>query len=192
MALKEVICVFFVCFFALGSATYCTWDSDCDTISGESCCSDSICREACIYCSSDNQCGTDEVCCDGDCETYCSSYTVWTGGVVAGTVIGTIVFFAIIISIVSCCCCACCPYYRYRSPGTVIVTGQPGYQPFVSTTSTTQHMQYPPPGNYNQPPPGYTQGPPGYPGYPQPSAQYPPPQGQGMHQPPATVGMPAK
>ena len=196
MASKR-ICLLFACFlakfFAIGSATYCTFNSDCIQLFDESCCSDNVCRETCGYCSYDGQCGTDEVCCDGDCSSVC---TVWTGGVIAGAVVSIIVFFAIVISIVACCCCACCPYYRHRSPGTVIVT-QPGYQPFVSTTqtSTTQHVQhYPPPGNYNQPPQGYAQPPPPYPSYPQQPGQYPPPQARGqppMPQP-VSAGEPVK
>ena len=194
--LKEVICLLLACFFtnffAIGSATYCTFDSDCSQFSGETCCSDSVCRETCYYCSYDYQCGTGEVCCDdGNCLTVCS---IWTGGVIAGTVVGLIVFFAIIISIVACCFCACCPYYRYRSPGTVVVT-QPGYQSFVSTTHTsTTQQQYPTQGNYNQPPQGYTQPPPPYPSYPQQPGQYPPPQTQGqppMPQP-VSAGEPVK
>ena len=193
MASKEVICLLLACFFAkffaIGSATSCTFDSDCSGVL-QSCCSDSICRETCYYCTYNYQCGTGEECCDGDCLLDC---TVWTGGVIAGAIVGTIVFFGIIISIVACFCCACCPYYRYRSPGAVIVT-QPGYQPFVSTTqtSTTQQMQYPPPGNYNQPPPGYTQPPPSYPSYPQQPAQYPPPQAQGQPPMAQPVGGPVK
>ena len=199
----EVICLLFGCFFVIGSAKYCIEDSDCNTWSGESCCSDSVCRQTCYYCYYNSQCGTGELCCDGgDCLSACTTstsipdYTVWTGGVIAAAIISTIVFFAIIISIVACCCCACCPYYRHRSPGTVIVS-QPGNQPFVSTTQTStiqQMQQYPPPGNYNQPPPGYAQPPPPYPSYPQQPGQYPPPQAQG--QPPmplpVSVGEPVK
>ena len=187
MASKEVICFILACFFAeffvIGSATYCTQDSDCSQLFDETCCSDGVCRETCYYCSYNYQCGTGEKCCDGDCLSVC---TVWTGGVIAGAVVGLIVFFAIIISIVACCCCACCPYYRYRSPGTVIVS-QPGYQPFVSTTQTSTMQQYPPPGSYNQPPAGYTQPPPNYQQQP---AQYPPPPAQG--QPPVSAGQPVK
>ena len=191
MASKEVICLLLTCFFAnyfaIGSATYCTDNSDCDTILGESCCSDSVCRETCYYCSYDYQCGTGEVCCDGgDCLSVCP---IWTGGVIAGAVVGLIVFFGIIISIVACCCCACCPYYRYRSPGTVLVT-QPGYQPFVSTTQTTSiaQQQYPPPGYAHPPPP--------YPSYQQQPGHYPPlaPQAQGQPPipPPVSAGEPVK
>ena len=194
MASKKIcllLAFFFAKFFAIGSATYCTFDSDCNQYLGESCCSDSVCRQECYYCSYSYECGTDEECCDGgDCLSTCPVPTVWTGGVIAGTIFSVIVFFAIIISIVACCCCACCPYYRHRSPGTVIVT-QPGYQPFVSTThtSTTQQMQhYPPPGNYNQPPQGYAQPPPPYPSNPQQPGQYPPPQAQGQPPMPQPVG----
>ena len=201
----EVICLLFACFFAeffvIGSATYCTQDSDCSQWSGETCCSDGVCRETCYYCYYDYQCGTGEECCDGDCLSVCTTSipgytTIWTGGVIAGAVIGTIVFFAIIISIVACCCCACCPCYHHRSPGTVVVT-QPGHQPFVSTTQTStmqQMQQYPPPGSYNRPPAGYTQPPPPYPNYPQQPAQYPPPPAQGQLPVPQPVsaGQPVK
>ncbi|XP_078353759.1 uncharacterized protein LOC144638433 isoform X2 [Oculina patagonica] len=193
MAAKGVFCVLFVCFFALGSATYCTGDGDCTTW-GESCCPDNVCRQTCGYCSYDSECGTGEECCDGDCKIACPV----NGGAIAGAIVGTIVFFAIIASIVACFFCACCPYYRYRSPGTVIVS-QPPYQPFVSTTTHTTvatQQQYPPPGNYNQPPPpGYNQPPP--PGYnqpPQPYPNYPPPQAQGQTPmpPPVGAGQPVK
>ena len=200
----EVICLLlllFGCFFVTGSVAYCFDDSDCGTWSGETCCSDNVCRQTCGYCYYNSQCGTGESCCDdGDCSLVCTTtipdYTVWTGGVIAAAVIGTIVFFVIIISIVACCCCACCPCYRHRSPGTVIVS-QPGMQPFVTTTqtSTTQQMQqYPPPGNYYQPPQGYAQPPPPYPSYPQQPGQYPPPQAQGQPPmpPPVSVGEPVK
>lgn len=163
LKLKGVSCVLFVCLFGLGSAEYCIDYSDCTSLL-DSCCSDNVCRESC---------------------------SVWTGGSIAGAVVGAVVFIAITASIVACYFCACCPYYRYRSPGAVIVS-QPGYQQFVnvSTTHTAvgtqQVQQYPPPGNYNQPPlPGYNQHPPAYP-YPQPTAaQYPPLPVQGQtHMPP--------
>ena len=139
----EVICLLLGCFFVIASATYCTYDSDCDTLSGESCCSDFVCRQTCYYCSYNYQCGTGEMCCDGgDCLSVCTTTmpttipgyttimpttipdytTVWTGGVIAAAIISTVVFFAIVISIVACCCCACCPCYHHRSPGTVIVS----------------------------------------------------------------------
>ncbi|XP_022810030.1 extensin-3-like [Stylophora pistillata] len=180
MALKEFSCVLFFCLFSVGSATYCSSTSDCFWGS-ETCCSDGVCRETCYYCSFSSQCGTGEECCDHKCKDSCG----WNGGSIAGAVVATIIFFAIIISIASCCCCAWCPYYRYRTPGTVVVTQQP-YQPFVSTQTTmTQHVQAPPPVDYNQPPPGYSQPPPGYnqppptyPSYPPPSTLHPPPQGQ--------------
>ena len=128
MALEREFFVVILCFFALGSATICSYNSDCDQFSGESCCSDSVCRKTCYYCSFDSDCGTGEECCDGgDCSTFCfssdsSSSDSSTGASIAGAVIGTIVFFAIIISIVACFCCACCPCYRNRStPGTVVV-----------------------------------------------------------------------
>ncbi|XP_078352777.1 uncharacterized protein LOC144637588 [Oculina patagonica] len=209
MAAKGVFCVLFVSFFALASATYCTWDIECNKHSGETCCSDGICRETCYYCNFDSNCGTGEVCCDGDCKSSCTNV-----GAVAAAIVSTIVFCAIIGSIVACFCCACCPYYRYRSPGTVIVA-QPGYQPYVNTTHTTvatQHQHYPPPANYNQPPPpgynqppppgynqppspgynqppppGYNQPPPPYPNYPQPQAQ-----GQGPMPPQVSAGQPVK
>ncbi|PFX25385.1 hypothetical protein AWC38_SpisGene9998 [Stylophora pistillata] len=138
------------------------------------------------------KCGIGEDCCGGLCSSYCK----WSGGAIAGAVIGTIIFFAIIISIVSCLCCACCPYYRYRTPGTVVVTQQ-SQQQFVSTQThmmTTQQVQPPPPMNYNQPPPGYNpppqgfnQAPPPYPSYPPPPNQYPPPPGQAQAAPPPTT-----
>ena len=243
MASKEFLCFLFVCFFTLGSATYCTFKSDCSY--GESCCTDGVCREKCSYCSYNSECGTNEQCCDNKCIsifstcscsstfdcgideqccsstcissssscscTYdsdcdigedccggvCSSHCGWSGGAIAGSIIGTIIFFAIIISIVSCLCCACCPYYRYRTPGTVIVTGQQPQQ-IVSTHThmSTQQVHPPPPVNYNQPPPagynpppqGFNQAPPPYPSYPPPSNQYPPPPGQAQAAPmPAAI-----
>lgn len=177
MAFKTVVVFLLISFFGLrlGGATSCFDKTDCSAL--ETCCNDGICRENCYYCSLNSQCGTGEMCCDGDCAYSC----VWTAGSIAGAVIGTIIFFAIIISIASCCCCACCPYYRYRTPGTVIVTGgQPPYQQIVTTsTNTTQQgfVQYPPPGNYNQPPPTYS--PPGP--APYPSAQV---QGRAAMMPP--------
>ena len=250
MASKEFLCFLFVCFFTLGSTTYCTFKSDCSY--SESCCTDGVCREKCSYCSYNSECGTNEQCCDNKCIsifstcscsstfdcgideqccsstcissssscscTYdsdcdigedccggvCSSHCGWSGGAIAGAIIGTIIFFAIIISIVSCLCCACCPYYRYRTPGTVIVTGQQPQQ-IVSTHThmSTQQVHPPPPVNYNQPPPagynpppqGFNQAPPPYPSYPPPPNQYPPPPGQAQAAPmPAAInaGQPHK
>ena len=251
MASKEFLCFLFVCFFTLGSTTYCTFKSDCSY--SESCCTDGVCREKCSYCSYNSECGTNEQCCDNKCisifstcscsstfdcgidEQCCSStcissssscsctydsdcdigedccggvcsssYCGWSGGAIAGAIIGTIIFFAIIISIVSCLCCACCPYYRYRTPGTVIVTGQQPQQ-IVSTHThmSTQQVHPPPPVNYNQPPPagynpppqGFNQAPPPYLSYPPPPNQYPPPPGQAQAAPmPAAInaGQPHK
>lgn len=194
-------------------ATYCSDSSDCDQRSGESCCSDDVCRKNCynyVHCSDDSQCGSgeeccfgaclsscptaystlatvaptsyctldsdcelDDVCCDGDCLTVCPSSS-WSGASIAGTVFGTIVFLAVIFSLVSCYFCAWCPYYRYRSPRAVIISGQVPYQPFVTTTQTTMTQNVPPPPNYNQPPPSGCQPPPSYSSYPQQPAQHPP------------------
>ena len=155
MAFKEFVVFLLVCFFGLGSATYCGTDSTTCGLA-EICCSDYICRETC-----------DER--NGDCVHSCAF------GPIAGAVVGTVIFIAITFAIASCFCCPFCPYYRNRTPG------QPRYQQFVSTSDDlTQQglVQYPPPGNLNQPPPpGYSQAPPAYP--PQP-AQYPPPQAQGQ------------
>ena len=180
MASKESSCVIFVCLFSLGSATYCSDSSDC--VLSETCCSDNVCRDNCYYCTYNYQCGTGEECCNHECTYSCISHA----GSITGAVIGTIIFFAIIISIASCCCCACCPYYRYRTTGTVVVTPQL-HQPYVSNHThmiMTQQIQAPPPVNYNQPLPGYlqppsghNQPPPPYPSYPPPSTQHPPPQG---------------
>ena len=194
-------------------ATHCSDNSDCDQRSGESCCSDDVCRKNCynyVHCSDDSQCGSgeeccfgaclsscptaystlatvaptsyctldsdcelDDVCCDGDCLTVCPSSS-WSGASIAGTVFGTIVFLAVIFSLVSCYFCAWCPYYRYRSPRAVIISGQVPYQPFVTTTQTTMTQNVPPPPNYNQPPPSGCQPPPSYSSYPQQPAQHPP------------------
>ena len=216
MAKKGIfVFAFILFFFRLGSATYCSYKSDCDDQwSGQSCCSDGVCRRDC-YCSFDTDCGTgeeccdggecrsscpttslwnyptlatvapssycafdsdcelDDVCCDGDCMVVCPSS--WTAGSIVGAVFGTIVFFSIIFSFVSCYFCAWCPYYRYRSPGVVVVSGQVPYQPFVTTTHTTISNTMPPPPNYNQPPPPGFQPPPPYSSYPQQPAQQPPP-----------------
>jgi len=196
MAVERAIYIVILCFFALGSATICRYSSECNQLSGESCCSDSVCRKTCFYCSFDSDCGTEEECCDGgDCSSDCRT---WTEASIAGVVVGTIVFFAIIISIVACCCCACCPFYRYRSPGTVVTSQSATHQPYLSTTHmamTAQQVQgtnynqpppenfnrhppqRPPPPNYNQPSTsGYDQAPPPYnPDYPRQLVQYPPP-----------------
>ncbi|CAH3161010.1 unnamed protein product [Pocillopora meandrina] len=68
MAPKELQCFLFVCFFALGSATYCTYDSDCSY--SESCC-DYVCRDRC-FCSYDDQCGWGEKCCNSKCSSSSS------------------------------------------------------------------------------------------------------------------------
>ena len=133
-------------------------------------------KKNCYYCSLDSDCGTSEECCDGgDCSTFCSSSdsSSLTGAHTAGAVVGTMVFFAIVISCVACFCCTCCPYYRNRSPGTA--TDQ---QTLVSTTQLSamssepvQHYppsgpsppnySLPPPVTFNQPPPpNYNQTPP--------------------------------
>ena len=194
MAFKGFVFFLFACFFGIGSTTHCTSDSDCGF--AQSCCSDSVCRETCYSdCSYDFQCGTGEECCDGDCLSTCPitlatlpTYTSSSGGAIAGAVVGTIIFFGTIIAIASCCCCACCPYYHYRSPGTVIVSGQPRCQQIVSTTQTTQQafVQYPPAANYPPQPAGFMQPPPPYSSYPPAPTQYPPPQ------PPIATGQPLK
>ena len=181
MASKEFSCVIFVCLLSLGSAKYCTYSSSCGR--SETCCSDNVCRDNCYYCTYNYQCGTGEECCNNKCKSSC----VWGAGSIVGAVISTIIFFAIIITIASCCCCACCPYYRYRTPGAVVVTPQL-YQPYVSNhayMTTMQQVQIPPPVNYNQPLPGYiqppsghNQPPPPYPGHLPPLTQHPPPQGE--------------
>ena len=203
---------FILLFFRFGSATYCSEDSDCDQFLSESCCSDGVCRRKCDYCSYDYECGTgekccdggdclsscptyapisyctfdsdcelDDVCCDGDCLSVCPSS--WSGASIVGTVFGSIVFCAIIFSFVSCYFCAWCPYYRYRSPGAVIISRQVPYQPFVTTTHTTMTQNVPPPPNYNQPPPPGWQPPPPYSSYPQQPAQHPPPAATASGQP---------
>ena len=160
MAVERAIYVVILCFSSLGSATVCSYDGECNQWSGESCCSDSVCRKNCYYCSLDSDCGTSEECCDGgDCSTFCSSSdsSSLTGAHTAGAIVGTMVFFAIVISCVACFCCTCCPYYRNRSPGTA--TDQ---QTLVSTTqlsamSSEPVQHYPPSGpsppNYSLPPP---------------------------------------
>ena len=194
MAFKGFVFFLFACFFDMGSTTYCTSDSDCSGF-GESCCSDSVCRQTCYYCSYDYQCGTGEECCDGDCLSMCPitlatlpTYTSSSVGAIAGAVVGTIIFLSVIIAIASCLCCACCPYYHYRSPGTVIVSGQPRCQQMVSTTHTTQQalVQYPLAANYPPQPTGFMQPPPPYSSYPPAPTQYPPPQ------PPIATGQPLK
>ena len=181
-----VLGVLLVCFLDPASATYCSDDSDCYGYL-ESCCSDYVCREACIYCYYDSQCGTGECCnSNGDCKTSCSSVT---GGAIAGIIV-SLVFVAIIASIVACFFCACCPWYRHRHPGAVVV-GVPANQSFVTTTTTQatqQTIQHPPPAGYYQPPSGYNQPPPPY--YPQPQAgPYPPnSQGQAPYPPPQAQG----
>lgn len=171
----------------------CSYDFDCGT--GEECCDGGDCLSSCpttsapwteaptapiSYCTYDSDCWLDDVCCNGDCLAVCPS--TWTAGSIAGAVFGTIVFFSIIFSFVSCYFCAWCPYYRYRSPGTVIVAGQVPYQPFVTSTHTTVTQNVPQPPNYNQPPAG-CQPPPPYSGYPQQLTQYPPPPTQASGQP---------
>ncbi|XP_022791062.1 protein shisa-5-like [Stylophora pistillata] len=208
MDFKEVLCLLFICFLALGDTKSCTFDSGCSF--GESCCTDKVCRERCYVCSYDYQCGTSEQCCtynskcissssscscssdyqcdigDDCCGGVCLSTCGWKGGSIAGATIGTIIFFAIIISIASCCCCACCPYYRYRTPGAVVVAQRPQQQ-FISAqthTMMTQQVQAPHPLNYNQPPvyyqppPVYNQPPPAY--LPPGPTPYPPAEAQGQ------------
>ena len=197
----SVLVLFFVCFPWTISATSCLDGSDCNGYR-DICCSDYVCRENCLYCSTDSQCGTGE-CCDnnGDCKTSCFS---GSGGVIAGD-ISSIVFLVIIGSIVACCCCACCPYYRYQHPGAVIVTAPANQAAIVSTTTTQATIQHPapiayhpPPAGYNAPPPpggyNYNQPPPPY--YPQPQAgqpAYPPQQVQGPYPSyPPSAGYPGK
>ena len=196
MALESTVCVVILCFFAVGKATVCQYDRDCGRWSSESCCSDSVCRKSCYYCSFDSDCGTGEECCDGgDCLSDCPSNSNSSWAAIVGGVLGTIFFFAIVLSIVACFCCACCPFYRNRSHGTVIMSQPAAHQTFVSTTThmstmSGQPVQHhpppgPPPANYNQPPPpNYSQlpPPPGYdqatspynPSYPQQPPIYPP------------------
>ena len=185
----------------------CSFDFQCGE--GEKCCDGGSCQSSCpttspwtfatlatlapwayptlatvapfSYCTFDSDCGLDDVCCDGDCLSVCPSS--WSGASIAGTVFGSIVFCAIIFSFVSCYFCAWCPYYRYRSPGAVIISGQVPYQPFVTTTSTTMTQNVLPPPNYIQPPPPGCQPPPPYSSYPQQPAQHPPPAATASAQP---------
>ena len=173
-------------------AKYCTFNSDCGL---DDVCCDGECLAVCpstsapwtlatraliSYCTFDSDCGLDDVCCNGDCLAVCPS--TWTAGDISGAVCGTIVFFSIIFYFVACYYCAWCRYYRYRSPGAVIVAGQVPYQPFVTSTHTTVTQNVPQPPNYNQPPPPGCQPPP-YSGYPQQLAQYPPAPVQATGQP---------
>ena len=64
VAVERAIYVVILCFFALGSATTCSYDSECDQFSGESCCSNSVCRKTCFHCSSNSDCVTGEECCN--------------------------------------------------------------------------------------------------------------------------------
>ena len=76
---KIIVCGFILFFSPFGSATYCTNNNDCDTWLGESCCSDSVCRGNCYYCSYNSECGTGEQCCDGgDCLWSCPTTSPWT------------------------------------------------------------------------------------------------------------------
>ena len=211
MALGRATCVVVILyFFALGSASICTYNRECDQLSGESCCSDSVCRKACYYCSVDSDCGTGEECCDGgDCLSDCPSSSNGSWGAIIGGVFGTIFIFAIFVSIVA---CFCCKNHCNRSHGTVVMSQPATHQTFVSTsthmsTMSSQPVQHHPPplANYNQPPPpnyyqlppppNYNQlpPPPGYdeatspynPSFPQQPAHYPPPPVQGQpHMPP--------
>ena len=178
----------------------CSHDFQCDT--GEQCCN-SKCISSSFSCSCtyDYHCEIGEVCCGGVCSSHCG----WSGGAIAGAIIGTIIFFAITISIVSYCCCACCPYYRYRTPDNVVVTDQQPRQEIVAThTHETalrvdlppfMYSEQPPPAGYNPPPQGFNQPPPPYSSYPPPPNQYPPPPGQAQAAPiPAAInsGQPNK
>ena len=118
--------------------------------------------EACL---SDSDCFLFQQCCNGDCISHAEDCSL-TGGAVAGIVVTLVIVCAIVVSIISCFWCACCPWYRYRSPGAVIITGQPPYQQFTSVTTTIN------------PPPNQL--------YPQqfPPMQNPPPPGSQMHPPP--------
>ena len=232
MARKGIfLCAIILFFLRFGRARYCSDDSNCAEWSGESCCSDGVCRRNCYYCSYNSDCGTgekccnggnclsscpttespwdyhtlapyspwnyltdfptlatvapisyctfdsdcelDDVCCDGDCMVSCTSS--WSGSGILAAVVSIIGFFGVVFSIVACYYCAWCPYYRYRSPGAVIVTGQVPYRPFVTTTHTTMTQNIPPP-NYNQPPPPpASQPPPPYSSCVLQPAQHPPP-----------------
>ena len=131
------------------------------------------------YCTSNYECGSGE-CCNSYGE--CRDCAMATSGIV-GIVVGILVFVSIVGSIIACWHCACCPYYRYRHPGTVIVSAAPAYQPFVSVCTSQQPIQQPPPTGFNpaQPPPYYpptqAQGQaPYHPPRAQGAAPYPPPQ----------------
>ena len=180
--MKVAVLVLFASFF--DSATACYSSNDCP--GSQSCCSDYVCRSSCYgFCDYDSDCADDECCnSDGYCTPDCPYLT--TGGIIAA-ICGSLIFVAIVVFIGGCFCCACCPYYRYRHPGTVIVTGQPLYEQFVTTTTSTtsQHMQQPPPAAYGQPPPYH----------PQPQAgPYPPPQAQAQYPygPASAAGQPIK
>ena len=77
MAFRELSCILFVCFFALGNAIYCLEASDCSAL--ESCCPDNVCRGRCYVCSYDYQCGSNEHCCKSKCISglpSCSNVTL--------------------------------------------------------------------------------------------------------------------
>ena len=59
MASKELLCLLFVCFFALGGTTYCNYDSDCSI--DKKCCAYNVCRRQCSTCSYDYQCGSNQL-----------------------------------------------------------------------------------------------------------------------------------
>ena len=189
---------------------YCSYNSECGT--GEECCDGGHCLSSCpmtspwtlatlatippwtdpaliteapiSYCTIDSDCELDDVCCNGDCMAVCASS--WSGGTIVGAVVSVIGFFGIVSSIVACYYCAWCPYYRYRSPGAVIISRQVPYQPFVTTTQMTTHtttQNIPPPPSYNQPPPPGCQPPPPYSSISQQPAHHPPPPATASGQP---------
>ena len=170
MAVTSLMFLVFFSASVLHTTEACTDWTDCP--GSQLCCSDNVCRENCQYCSLDSDCSWTEQCCDNTCIDGSDTCRI-TGGAVAGIVVGLAILCGIVISIIACCCCACCPYYRYRSPGVVLVQGQQPYSQFGVTTTTTSSMVAPPmqpQGQVYQPqPPQYFaagQQPGPYPAYP--------------------------
>ncbi|XP_075251706.1 uncharacterized protein LOC142344103 isoform X2 [Convolutriloba macropyga] len=86
----------------------CTYDSYCEFHYGilYECCSNGDCRVNCYsssYCSYDYECGSNDVCCSGTCETSCVDDAV--GAIVGFTFlgIGLCVFIIVVVVIIVCC-----------------------------------------------------------------------------------------
>ncbi|XP_078370270.1 uncharacterized protein LOC144654023 [Oculina patagonica] len=134
---------------------YCSSDSDCS--SGESCCNGECKYSSDCFgysCSSNSDCGSWESCCNGKCQYSSDDCIDSTAAVIAGAVIGSLVFI---------CAISMCIFFVHRRQRTIrygrVIEGQRVTATTVTTAGANVQSNPPHPGQVI--PPSYS-----YPYYP--------------------------